>query len=227
MPQVCGGEPPGRPLRAPAESARRRRRPMNQPTEFVESPGALLASARVRAGLSLVDVSERSRISVANLAALESDDWDALPAMVYTRGFMRLFAREVGLDPEAVIARLDTLLDLHNLAEERVHSQAETEEREAWWAAFRMRSVYTAALGALIVVFLVAMFGISPKTLEAAPTSVLDVIPAALQAASTEAAVAGDDPLGGGLPADEAVPTGADAPAEDAPAVEADAPAVP
>ena len=34
---------------------------MNQPTEIVESPGAMLAAARVRAGLSLTDVAERAK----------------------------------------------------------------------------------------------------------------------------------------------------------------------
>lgn len=142
-------------------------------TDLVESPGALLAAARVRAGLSLTDVAERSRVGLGYLEALEADDWEALPAPVYTRGFMRLYAREVGLDPEAVVARLDTLMDRRTVAEERVHQQVEREERRAWWAALRMRSVYGAALGALAVVFLVAMFGISPRKLEAAPTLVL------------------------------------------------------
>ncbi len=146
---------------------------MNQPTEIVESPGAMLAAARVRAGLSLTDVAERSRVGVGYLEALEADDWEALPAPVYTRGFMRLYAREVGLDPEAVVARLDALMDRRSLAEEKVHLQVERDERRAWWAALRMRSVYGAALGALAVVFLVAMFGISPRKLEAAPTLVL------------------------------------------------------
>jgi len=170
---------------------------MNQPTEFVESPGAMLASARVRAGLSLSEVAERSRVGLGYLEALESDDWEALPAPVYTRGFMRLYAREVGLDPEAVVVRMDTLLDRRYMAEEQVHQAVERDERRAWWAAVRMRSVYAGALGALVVVFLVAMFGIAPKTLEAAPTLVLPNLGLALPGAEGgEVEPSAGDPIG-------------------------------
>jgi len=47
---------------------------MNQPTEIVESPGAMLAAARVRAGLSLTDVAERSRVGVGYLEALKANN---------------------------------------------------------------------------------------------------------------------------------------------------------
>lgn len=144
---------------------------MNQPTDLIESPGAVLASARVRAGLSLSDISERSRIGVPALEAIEADDWEALPAPVYARGFMRLYAREVGLDPDAVIARMDTMLDTHVELEEEVVEQVEADERRAWWEAARFRVAYAGALGALIVAVVVTMFAIAPKTLEAAPQS--------------------------------------------------------
>lgn len=144
---------------------------MNQPTEFVESPGAVLASARVRAGLSLSDVSERSRVSVMALEAIEADDWDALPALVYARGFMRLYAREVGVDPDAVVARMDAMLDGHVEQEEEIHEQVEADERRAWWEAARFRVAYAGALGALIIAVVITMFAVAPKTLEAAPQS--------------------------------------------------------
>lgn len=142
---------------------------MNQPTDFVESPGAMLASARVRAGLSLSDVSERSRVGLHALEAIEADDWDALPAQVYARGFMRLYAREVGLDPDAVVTRMDAMLEGHVELEEEIHEQVEADERRAWWEAARFRVAYAGALGALIVAVVITMFAVAPQTLEAAP----------------------------------------------------------
>ena len=153
---------------------------MNQPTDFVESPGAMLASARVRAGLSLSDISERSRVSVTALEAIEGDDWDALPAPVYAKGFMRLYAREVGLEPDAVVARMDAMLDGHVELEEEVHEQVGADQRRAWWEAARFRVAYAGALGALIVAVVVTMFAIAPQSIEAAPQPTVDVVPAGL-----------------------------------------------
>lgn len=147
---------------------------MNQPTDFVESPGAVLASARVRAGLSLSDVAERSRVGLHALEAIEADDWDALPALVYARGFMRLYAREVGVDPDAVVARMDAMLEGHTELEEEIHEQVEADERRAWWEAARFRVAYAGALGALIIAVVITMFAVAPKTLEAAPQAPAD-----------------------------------------------------
>lgn len=139
----------------------------------------MLASARVRAGLSLSDISERSRVSVVALEAIEGDDWDALPALVYAKGFMRLYAREVGLEPDAVVARMEAMLDGHVELEEEVHDQVGADQRRAWWEAARFRVAYAGALGALIVAVVVTMFAIAPQSIEAAPQPNVDVVPTA------------------------------------------------
>jgi len=72
-----------------------------------DTPGRLLATARVRAGLTLAEVSARSRIPIAALEAIDADDHRNIAAPVYVRGFVRLYAREVGLDPQTVVALLD------------------------------------------------------------------------------------------------------------------------
>lgn len=63
-------------------------------------PGALLRRARIATGMSLEDLARRTKIPQAVLLALESSDLDRLPATVYTRGFVKSYAHEVGLDPE-------------------------------------------------------------------------------------------------------------------------------
>ena len=66
-------------------------------------PGDALRSARESFGLAHADISARTRIPVATIQALESEDWMALPAPVYTRGFLRVYANELGLDAEAIV----------------------------------------------------------------------------------------------------------------------------
>jgi cytoskeletal protein RodZ len=61
--------------------------------------GATLQSARERSGLSLEDVARRTKISVRVLRAIEDNAFDAVPGGIFTRGYLRAYAREVGLDP--------------------------------------------------------------------------------------------------------------------------------
>lgn len=67
--------------------------------------GAALRDARKRRGLSLDQLSHATKISVTILRAIESNRIDKLPGGIYTRGFLRAYAREVGLDPEDTIQR--------------------------------------------------------------------------------------------------------------------------
>jgi hypothetical protein len=64
-----------------------------------DAPGARLRLQREARGLTLDDLSRTTKISKATLAALESGDVLHLPAPIYTRGFVKAYAREVGLDP--------------------------------------------------------------------------------------------------------------------------------
>jgi hypothetical protein len=87
--------------------------------------GSELAQARERCGLSLVELSRRTKIRVATLRAIERDDIDALPAGIYTRGFLRAYAFEVGCDAEAIVARYRQQLD------EQIENAARLHEGEA------------------------------------------------------------------------------------------------
>jgi cytoskeletal protein RodZ len=67
--------------------------------------GATLREARERRGLSLESVSLRTKISVEQLRAIEINAFDLLPAPVFALGFLKAFAREVGLDSAQVVSQ--------------------------------------------------------------------------------------------------------------------------
>src|SRR5262245_64244122 len=67
--------------------------------------GAELAEARRRKGLSIEELSRRTKINVLMLLAIERDDMKALPGGLFARGFLRAYAREVDRDPEEVVRR--------------------------------------------------------------------------------------------------------------------------
>ncbi|MGW4805604.1 helix-turn-helix domain-containing protein [Kitasatospora sp. NPDC004272] len=71
------------------------------------SIGRQLAKARIDAGLTVDQVSTRTRIRVPIVHAVESDDFERCGGAFYARGHLRLLAREVGLDGEALVARYD------------------------------------------------------------------------------------------------------------------------
>jgi cytoskeletal protein RodZ len=53
--------------------------------------------------MSLDAVSRATRLTRTVLTALESDRFEALPAPVYVRGFLRIYAQHLDLDPDALI----------------------------------------------------------------------------------------------------------------------------
>ena len=73
--------------------------------------GALLKTLRETAGLSLDDVAATTKISKRYLRAIEADDYATLPAKVYTRGFVMLYARVLGLDADRVAVSFIGLIE--------------------------------------------------------------------------------------------------------------------
>lgn len=65
--------------------------------------GTLLRRTRTRQGKTLEELAQATKIHVATLEALENNDFERLPATIYTRGFLRVYAREIGLDPEETV----------------------------------------------------------------------------------------------------------------------------
>jgi cytoskeleton protein RodZ len=71
------------------------------------SVGAYLRELRVKRGLSLDELSRLTRVAPRYLDALENDTFTALPAPVFTRGFIRAYCQAVGSSPEEALARYD------------------------------------------------------------------------------------------------------------------------
>lgn len=68
------------------------------------SLGERFRAAREQRGLTLSEVAEHLRIRSVYLAAIEEENWSAIGAPVYTRGFLRTYARYLGLDPEEAVS---------------------------------------------------------------------------------------------------------------------------
>ena len=69
------------------------------PTDF----GTRLRQARERRGLSLRQIAAVTKINLSALEAIEGDAPSKLPGGIFSRAFVKAYAQEVGLDPEATV----------------------------------------------------------------------------------------------------------------------------
>jgi cytoskeletal protein RodZ len=70
-----------------------------------ESIGPFLQHARETQGLSLDQVASATRIQLKYLQAIEEEQFAALPEQVFTKGFVRTYARSLGMDEQDVLRR--------------------------------------------------------------------------------------------------------------------------
>ena len=72
------------------------------------SIGEVLAAARRQAGLTVTQVSQRTRITETMIIAIEGDDHAACGGDFYARGHIRSIASAVGIDPEPLLQEYDS-----------------------------------------------------------------------------------------------------------------------
>lgn len=65
--------------------------------------GEWLRRQREMREISLRDIADRTKISLRYLEAMEADRFDLLPAPIFAKGFLREYARYVGLSPDDVV----------------------------------------------------------------------------------------------------------------------------
>lgn len=72
--------------------------------------GRLLQEAREKNGWSYKDVEDHIKIRVRYLEALENEQYEILPGITYTRGFLRTYSKHLDLNPEQIIDLYNTSL---------------------------------------------------------------------------------------------------------------------
>jgi cytoskeleton protein RodZ len=111
------------------------------------SPGSVLAAGRHALNLSVSDVARHLKISPAQVEALEQGAYERLPGRVFVRGFLRNYAKLLGIDPQPLLRSIESQMPHPAVAEERAPSAQVVMPREQaprW-------PLYTVLLAALIV----------------------------------------------------------------------------
>ncbi len=112
--------------------------------------GTWLRRQRELREISLRDVADRTKISLRYLEAMEEDRFDLLPAPVFAKGFLREYARYVGLSPDEVVN--------HWLAVQQSGERPEGEDEEDAAASSRRRLSRVLVVLALLVLAAVGGF---------------------------------------------------------------------
>ena len=113
------------------------------------SPGARLRQAREAANLRVGDIATALRLEPKMIQALESDSFDRLPAPTFVRGYLRGYARTVGLAPDPLLE----LYERHGFTPPAINPDpVETSQAHTSDLVFRLA---TFAIGAGLVVLVV------------------------------------------------------------------------
>jgi cytoskeleton protein RodZ len=148
--------------------------------------GRTLREARERRGVSLRQIANATKIAMGALEALERNDISRLPGGIFSRAFVRSYAIEVGLDPDATIQDFiaqfphDSVIAGHPASTHSEDHQAIDSDRRAATAFVRLLVLSIPIAGAILY------FGTAGRR---AVTSVADAQPAAVPPPAQGAAV--------------------------------------
>ena len=119
--------------------------------QFLTDVGTRLREARERRGVTLHEIANVTKISMVTLKAIERNDIARLPGGIFTRGYIRAFAGQVGLDPEKVVA--DYVAQCEVVEEPPEVSDVDQDSR-----ADRVRLIAVLALGLGLTIYAASFF---------------------------------------------------------------------
>ena len=153
---------------------------------FPERVGDRLRAARLAAGIDLSDVATKTRVPLRHLQAIEGGDYAALPGSTYCVGFVKAFARVVGIDEEGATNDLRTELRELNLDQraERIEYQVAD--------ATRLPSKTLVWIAAAVALLFAIGFGVWRNSLVSDPDPVTEIAASPSNAATVEAPGADD-----------------------------------
>ena len=76
---------------------------VDPPTERPADFGGRMKRLREERGVELREIAETTKISVSVLEALERNDISRLPGGIFSRGFVRAYAAQIGADPDIAV----------------------------------------------------------------------------------------------------------------------------
>jgi len=73
------------------------------PADITEFTGPVLKMMREQRGLDARNVADTTKLSVRYVEGIEEENYKKLPARPYIRGFLVLYARAIGYEPDRIV----------------------------------------------------------------------------------------------------------------------------
>lgn len=145
-------------------------RPFNIDTRSSDDFGARLRARRENYGLSISDVSELTHIKTSYLSAIEALNEAALPAIGYTIGFVRTYAKALGMDGDMAVKdyKADTAL---------IHMQLRDAPHVILRRQLRLPRGSVSAISVASVALCIGLWYGTQSTAIATPTPLVDIAP--------------------------------------------------
>jgi len=83
--------------------------PSRRSALIAQSLGAYLRHERELRGMSVEEIARATRIPNASIERIESDRFDDLPGEVFVRGFLRSYAKALGISPDEIVAHYSSM----------------------------------------------------------------------------------------------------------------------
>jgi cytoskeleton protein RodZ len=115
-----------------------------------------LRTKREASGLTLKDVCQRTRVSVVNLEAIENGDFHNLPVPIYTKNFIKTYARALGFDSKPILDSYEAYLNSLQIAQTQIPEPVS--EKEPFMKRVIRYKTYIWTASIIIVIVVVAYF---------------------------------------------------------------------
>lgn len=115
------------------------------------SAGAVLAAAREEMNLSVSDVARHLKLTPSQVEALEEGAYERLPGRVFVRGFLRNYAKLLGVDPQPLLRRIE-----HEMPQPRVVAEPPPAQEAVMPTGERSRLPLYTGIAATVIAALAA-----------------------------------------------------------------------
>ncbi len=123
----------------------------------METIGKYLKRVRETCGYSLEDVAGITRINLRYLEAIEEDDFAKIPGETFSHGFIRSYARCIGISDEEISRKISETLKTESQAVD-TKNQHDMAERSVVRKRGKARIILPAAAGVILAALLIVLF---------------------------------------------------------------------
>lgn len=140
----------------------------------METIGQTLHEARTQKGATLSQAAAATRIKIQHIESMEKDDFSRIAADTYARGFIKIYAEYLGLNPEPLLRLYQqthaspvtpSLVEEPTQNDEESNAENESKDWLDLQSGSRLSRAALVAAGALVLLLVVAgLLALLPRT---------------------------------------------------------------